>query len=102
MYAASDSILVVIDGHGGGRDAAALAEALASSEDVAVAHAEVQADLQRLVEARGANLLAVDARARGARQRPRPGLAAGRRGARDHRRRTVQLGVHPATWAGRP
>src|SRR5436190_773177 len=51
MYAAFNTILVAVDGHGGGQDAAALAEALASSEDVAIAHAAVQADLHGLVEA---------------------------------------------------
>jgi nucleotide-binding universal stress UspA family protein len=62
MYAAFDTILVAIDGHAGGRDAAALAEALASSEGVAMAQVDARADFHGLVEERGANLLAVDAR----------------------------------------
>src|SRR4051812_38061027 len=62
MYAAFNSILVASHGHGGGQDAAALAEALASSEDVAIAQVDVLADLHRLVEERGGDLLVVDAR----------------------------------------
>jgi nucleotide-binding universal stress UspA family protein len=61
MYAAFNSIFVAVDGHGGGQDAAALAEALASSDAVATAQVDVRADLHRLVEERGADLLVVDA-----------------------------------------
>jgi|1185.fasta_scaffold61257_2 nucleotide-binding universal stress UspA family protein len=61
MYAEFNSILVAVDGHGGGQDAAALAEALASSEDVAIAQVDVPAEFHRLVEERGADLLAVGA-----------------------------------------
>jgi nucleotide-binding universal stress UspA family protein len=62
MYAAFNSILVAVDGHGGGQDAAALAESLANSKDVAIAQVDVPADLHQLVAERGADLLVVDAR----------------------------------------